>query len=240
MRARARVCVWRGGGGEGEPREKRLRTGRFLRTARCLTFGPTGTAASAPEPASGSCVAPGAAFLPLFLANSIFTCRSPSRTLLSARMQSSASFRATNSCRARAAAEMAVARVAAAMEVVTAAGVTVVAMAAEVRVVAREVEAGLRVSNSCRAVVRLLEPEVMGACRLLEPEVVGRSGRWHAEVAAAAAAAAAARVRRRRGRGGEGRRGLAMRGWRGRGAMQMEREGAPQTRTQQGSSPPRR
>jgi hypothetical protein len=121
---RARACVWR-----GEPGEERLRTGRFLRTARCLTFGPTGTAASAPEPASGSSVAPGAAFLPLFLANSIFTCRSPSRTLLSARRQSSASFRSSNSCRARAAAEMAVARVAAAMEV-TAAGVTVVAMAA--------------------------------------------------------------------------------------------------------------
>ena len=62
--------------------------------------------------------------------------------------------------------------------------------------------AGLRASNSCRAAVRLLEPEVMDAFRLLEPEVVGRSGRWYAEVAAAAAAAAG---QQRRGRFGGAR-----------------------------------
>lgn len=60
----------------------------------------------------------------------------------------------------------------------------------------------MRASNSCRAAVRLLEPEVMDAFRLLEPEVVGRSGRWCAEVAAAAAAAAG---QQRRGRFGGAR-----------------------------------
>ena len=43
-------------------------------------------------------VEPGAAFLPLFFANSILTCRSPIRTPLSSRMHSSASLRCSYSC----------------------------------------------------------------------------------------------------------------------------------------------